>query len=87
MWTLMQDGYGYGMHYGGHWFGMHWGWWLFWLVLIGILVWAVARSGRPDRGGLASPPGDAEDELRRRYARGEISEEEYRSRLKVLREP
>jgi putative membrane protein len=83
MWTLMQQGYGYGMHYGGHWLGMHWGWWLFWLLLIGLGIWFVTRSGGSERSVRGA---GAEEALRERYARGEISEEEFRSRLRVLRE-
>ena len=83
MWALMQEGYGYGMHYGGHWFGMHWGWWLFWLLLIGLGIWFVVRSSGSARAGRGA---GAEEALRERYARGEISEEEFRSRMRVLRE-
>lgn len=81
----MQD-YGYGMHYGGAWLGMHWFWWIFWLLVVALFVWFLVRT---TGGGAAAGPGrgpDAEDVLRDRFARGEISEEEYRSRLRVLNE-
>lgn len=48
------------------------------LLVVG-LVWAM-RSSRPqDR-----PKNAARDVLRERFARGEISEEEFRARLRVL---
>lgn len=77
----------WGMHDGSHWMGMHWGWWLFWLVLLAVLLWVLLRSGSRTGGGPTSSGSDAEEELRRRYARGDISEEEYQDRLRVLREP
>ena len=72
----------------GMYMGLHWVWWLVWLAIIGVLVWALARglsgAGRETR----SPPhtDSAEDVLRARFDRGEISEEEFRKSEKVLRE-
>lgn len=72
---------------GGHVMGLHWGWWTFWIVLLVFLVWAVARGfggggrERVDRGSAVS----AEERLRRRFAEGEIDEEEYNRRLETLR--
>lgn len=64
----------------------HGGWWpvwpLLWLVVLGVIVWAVTR--RRDRGGPAG--GDrAREILAERFARGEIGGEEYRERLDALR--
>lgn len=61
------------------------GWWpvwpLLWLLVLGGIVWAVTRRRRGPWSG-----GDrAEDILAERYARGEISSEEYRERLEGLR--
>jgi putative membrane protein len=57
----------------------HGGWWPLWLVLwlavLGTLVWLVIRARR-DGGG-----GRAKEILAERYARGEISLDEYRERL------
>jgi putative membrane protein len=49
---------------------------------IAVAVWAIARSspGREDRNG--GP--DAEEILRERFARGEIGEEEFRTRRDAL---
>jgi putative membrane protein len=71
----------------GHMSGWGGGWmWLWgtlmmltWVALIAAAVWVVARSlggNRPDR---------ARDILDERYARGELSTEDYRERLDQLR--
>jgi putative membrane protein len=62
-------------------------WWsmgivvVMWVVIIGLLVWLVARlmSHRPASGE------SAEELLRRRFAAGEIDEEEFAKRSEVLR--
>ncbi len=51
--------------------------WLFWLTLIGLLIFLFARRGRRDSGAKAI--------LSERYARGEISADEYRERLANLK--
>ena len=61
--------------------GMHWIWWLFWLALIGVIVFY--GWGRPDqrqRGPRESP----HEVLKRRLANGEISTEEYEQRKLLL---
>jgi putative membrane protein len=61
-----------------------WLWWLFGLALLAFVVWAIARAAGP-----AAPPGQHEESpeaiLKRRYARGELDEEEYERRLNNLR--
>lgn len=73
-----------------HWHG-HWVSWpvmgLFWILVIAIviaaIVWAV-RSGTDSSRG--KPQGESPEEvLKRRYARGEISREEYEQTLSDLR--
>jgi len=61
---------------------------VFWLVVLAGLVWLAWRAwGRGQPGG---PPGpwtredDALEILKRRYARGEISKEEYEERRRDL---
>lgn len=61
------------------------------LVLIGVLVWAVLRStsaGRATAPAAALPPAPRKDpaleEVRLRYARGEMSREEYVERSRDL---
>lgn len=70
--------------------GADWGygpWWpifpLFWILVWGVVIFAVFRFRR---GGRWRPGHSAEDVLAERYARGEISVEEYRERLNVLKE-
>jgi putative membrane protein len=62
-------------------------WWpvfpLIWVAFWGVLIFAVFRfRGRGWRQGRSS----AEDVLADRYARGDITVEEYRERLHVLEE-
>jgi uncharacterized membrane protein len=62
-------------------------WWpmgiglIIWVLIIGLLIWLVARSvsHRPGAGE------SAEELLRRRFAAGEIDEEEFAKRSEVLR--
>ena len=71
---------------------MGWGGWtvmlLFWLVVIGLIVWLVVTVLRREGGagpGTSSSEDRAESILRERYARGEIDEETYRRQLDELR--
>ncbi len=58
------------------------GWWfpfgLLWLVLFAAAIWFVVRN-------VKSRQTSATDILAERYARGELSSEEYRDRLEELR--
>jgi putative membrane protein len=62
-------------------------WWpifpLFWVLIWGVLIFAVFRFRR---GGRWHQGHSGENVLAERYARGEISVEEYRERLSVLKE-
>ncbi len=72
--------------------GWHGGWfllfplfWIFWILIIWLLFATVIRR-RVGRGGWPGGwAGSAESVLGERFARGEIDESEYRSRLAVLR--
>lgn len=67
-------------------YGMGWGWILLIAALMA-LVWLVLRSGRSGRTSLGGSQGsDPEELLKQRFARGEINEEEYRARLRALRD-
>ncbi|HEX9738237.1 MAG TPA: SHOCT domain-containing protein [Candidatus Limnocylindria bacterium] len=72
----------WGWDTGGGWLMMGIGM-LIWVALIALVVWLVIRAvgHRPGTGGSES----AEDLLRRRFASGEIDDEEYRGRLETLR--
>lgn len=65
--------------------GMHWGWWIFWLVVIVFMVFILSGSrGRQASSAATEKPLDI---LKRRYASGEISTEEYEERKARLKEP
>jgi len=76
------DGWRLGWGRGGGW---AWLWGpilLLWVALIATVVWFVARGVRPrERAGVDR----ARDLLAERYARGELTTEEYRERLEQLR--
>ena len=57
----------------------------FWIVVLFLVrPWAWRRRGWGPNGGW-SPSSSAEAVLAERFARGEVTEEEYRARLEVLR--
>ncbi len=69
----------------GGWGGNWWIWrlvmFLFWIVFVAVVVWFVRRNWYHDPSGLNRARGI----LAERYARDEISAEEYRERLDNLR--
>ncbi|HDK37511.1 MAG TPA: SHOCT domain-containing protein [Thiolapillus brandeum] len=69
--------------YEGHWFGFGGGFmWLFWILLIVVVLWAVKAAVR---GGASSDESTtALDILKQRYARGEIDREEFEQKRKDL---
>ena len=69
----------YGGAWGGPWIGIVW--FLLWALLIFGVVFLFRR--RPAHWHHGDPAATA---LAERYARGEIDEDEYRKRLRVLRE-
>ena len=82
------QGYGYGMMgpgmMGGY--GTMFLMPILWIVVIGLIVWAVAAAvRRPGDSDTTSRMGDSPLEiLKRRYARGEIAKQEYEDRKKDL---
>ena len=53
---------------------------LFWIVIIGAVIWAAAALYQKANSSPPANPGDdALSILKRRYARGELSKEEYES--------
>jgi len=76
------DGWGW---WGGHAAGPAWGWIFpllflaFWAVLLGLLAWYLLAGRR------RSTLDEARRILAERYARGELSPDEYRERLGQLR--
>lgn len=75
----MMSGWNWG-NWGGN---MWWGWLLmllFWVLLIGgvvaLVAWSV-RLVRPSGSGVGGRPGEALEILKQRYARGEITGEQF----------
>ena len=81
----------------GNGWGMGWMWFIWPLIILGIVLLIVfvvraSTTRTPGQGGEAAPPpgGErgrrhAQDILDERYARGEITDEEYQERLRHLR--
>lgn len=69
------------MHFydGHHFWGMHLIWWIIWIVLL-IWIFATPYSIPGSRRTKENPL----DILQKRFAKGEITEEEYSERKKVL---
>ena len=67
------------MYDGHHFWGMHSFWWLFWLIII---LWAIKASQK-----TTYHKTDNEtplDILKKRFAKGEITKEEYEEMKKTL---
>ncbi|MCS3659976.1 SHOCT domain-containing protein [Salinibacter ruber] len=62
---------------------MHFGWWIIWILVIVGVVWAISRA---QQGGTSSRPQRETpmEALKRRYAEGELSTEEYEERKERL---
>lgn len=58
---------------------------LFFLLLIGVLIWALVRGFGPGAASGAPQAKSAEDILKERYARGEIERDEYERRMADIR--
>ena len=75
----MMGWYGGGMGYGA-WMFMG----LFWLILLGVIIWAVVRLLPARRDGGDHGQDSPEDILDRRFARGEIDAEAYQTQRAAL---
>jgi len=67
------------MHHYGEFWGMHWIWWIFWLILI---IWIFATPW--DIPGQRPRRETPLDILKKRFAKGEITKEEYEEKKKFL---
>ena len=67
------DGMGWWMVFGGVWSI------IFWVVIVGLVIWGVKKLVERDRGGSAEATRkrDALDIAKERYARGEINKEQF----------
>ena len=69
--------------------GYGWMWLIpvFWIVLVGLIIWAIVaavRTSHEPKGSDSSRADSALEMLKKRYARGEISKEEYEEKKKDL---
>lgn len=75
----MMNGFGWC----GMWFG-----WIFWLVLLGVIIWTVVtivnKNQRHSSEGHFHVHEDALEILKKRYARGEITREQFEQMKKDL---
>lgn len=58
---------------------------IFWILLLVLLIWLVVGVIRPRGSGGGDDAPSAREILDRRYARGEISREQYEQQLEDLR--
>jgi len=81
---MMMHGFG-----GGIGFGMGFGW-IFWLIIVGVAIWAVVRitnHNSYDHSGFSGKTSQREtplDILKKRYARGEITDDEFKEMKRNL---
>ncbi len=71
----MMYGYGLGASMGGG---------ILMIVIVGLVVWLIVSTLRPQRTIQTSSPSRAIEVLADRYARGEIDGEEYRNRKAAI---
>lgn len=88
MWTMMavvQETEPW--HRQGLYMGMHWAWWLFWIAAAAMVAWAFWRlaAERREAHERVREAVAAEEALRERFARGEISESELVDGMRELR--
>ncbi|MFQ5676756.1 MAG: SHOCT domain-containing protein [bacterium] len=73
---MMHDMWGWG----GMWFG-----WLFWLVILGLIIWGVKTIAGSNRGRETNSQQESALEiLKKRYARGEINDDEFEEKKRRL---
>ena len=80
---------GWGMMGPGMMGGFGWMWLIpvFWIVFLGLIIWAIValvRSSSESRGSDSSKADSALELLKKRYARGEIDKQEYEEKKKDL---
>lgn len=69
------------MHHGYHFGGMHFFWWIFWIIII---IWIFATPY--DLPGQRTKTETPLEILKKRFAKGEITKEEYDEKKKLLLE-
>lgn len=94
LWGGLWGGLGQGWGMMGPWMmgGFGWGWFMpiFMILFWGLVIWALVALVRgvagPSSAPGLSPPTSALELLKKRYARGEISKEEYEEKKRDLLE-
>ncbi len=76
------------MGYGFDMFGLGSIWMvLFWIAIIALVIWAVVRlTSKTTNTPTSTPPASALDILKKRYARGEITKEQFEEMRRDLAE-
>ena len=64
--------------------GFAWVWPLLLVLGLAVVVWALLRASTANSGRGSTGEGRAREILRERFARGEITEQELRERMRVL---
>lgn len=78
--NMMRNGYGYGYNMMVGWFGMM----LIAIIIIGVIVFVVYNKGTNSNLKNSGTVNTSLDILNNRFAAGEINEEEYNSKKKLL---
>lgn len=66
--------------WGGMWFS-----WIFWIVIIGLIIWLVINQSSRNKQNFPSSPNETPlDILKKRYAKGEINKEQFEQMRKDL---
>ena len=71
-----------GMGWGGMWFA-----WIFWLVILGVIIWAIVtivNKNNSRQQNYFPREDDALEILKKRYSRGEINREQFEQMKKDL---
>lgn len=68
--------------YQDHWFGGGF-MWLFWILIIIVIIWAI-KAATGQNNSQKNNPESAMDILKKRYARGEIDQQEFEKMRKNL---
>ena len=66
--------------FGGMWFG-----WIFWILLIAVIIWLIINQSNKNKQDYRFHQTEsAVDILKKRYAKGEISKEQYEQMMKDI---
>ena len=73
------------MYHGFFWGGGLWFGWIFWIIIIGVVVWLVINQSKYRNVNQINPHLESPlDILKKRYAKGEINKEQFDQMKKDL---